>query len=756
MTRKLPVKVLEEGPGTKFLIQHSAGSGKTNSIAWTAHFLADLHDAADKKVFSAVIVVSDRNVIDSQLRETLQAFERNKGVVASITNESGSKSGQLAQALADGKKVIVCTIQTFPFALAAVQELAATEGKTFAVIADEAHSSQTGSAAADLKRVLSAEELAELEDGGEVGTDDLIAARMEARASAKGITFVAFTATPKAKTLQLFGRPTDPGKPVGPSNLPQPFHVYSMRQAIEEGFILDVLKNYTPYRLAFRLASGGKEWDDKEVERSAALKGIMGWVRLHPYNIAQKAQIVVEHYREKVAPLLDGKAKAMVVLGSRKEAVRWQIAIEKYIRGKGYPIGTLVAFSGDVNDPESGLDPFTETSKTLNPNLKGRDIRDAFGGDEYQLLLVANKFQTGFDQPLLCGMYVDRRLAGIQAVQTLSRLNRAHPGKDTTYVVDFVNSSDEVLTAFKTFYETAELESVTDPNLIYDLKAKLDATGHYQDHEVERVVKVELNPMSRQGDLVAAITPVADRLLKAFKAAKERAAQSGSDSKAAQAAKDEMDALTLFKGDCAAYVRLYAFLSQVFDYGNGDIEKRFMFFKRLVPLLEFGRERDGIDTSSLVLTHHHLKTKGKLAMPLGQGERPKLAPVSETGSGAVQDKQKALLSEIIARVNDLFEGELTDGDALSYVMALKTKMLESERLVEQSMNNTKEQFSDSPDLNKAQIDAIMDALAAHTAMSKQALESDKVREGLKDILLGPAQLYEDLQRRGQAGASSAP
>jgi type I restriction enzyme, R subunit len=244
---------------------------------------------------------------------------------------------------------------------------------------------------------------------------------MAARANDKGITYVAFTATPKAKTMELFGRRPNPKEPASETNKPQPFHVYSMRQAIEEGFILDVLKNYTPYKLAFRLAHNGKEYDEAEVERSAAMKSIISWVRLHPYNISQKVQIVVEHFRENVAPLLDGKAKAMVVLASRVEAMRWQLAITKYIRERGYQIGTLVAFSGEVDDAQSGPDPFSEHSKALNPNLKGRDIREAFRGADYQLLLVANKFQTGFDEPLLCGMYVDRRLAGVQAVQTLSR-----------------------------------------------------------------------------------------------------------------------------------------------------------------------------------------------------------------------------------------------------------------------------------------------------------------------------------------------
>jgi type I restriction enzyme R subunit len=547
-----------------------------------------------KKLFDSVLVVSDRTVLDTQLQEAIFDFERTAGVVATINGESQSKSGELAQALSGGKKIVVCTIQTFPFALQAVQELAATQGKRFAVIADEAHSSQTGAAASKLKQLLSAEEMQELADGGEVGTEDLLAMQMAARANDAGITYVAFTATPKAKTLELFGRRTNPALPASDENLPAPFHVYSMRQAIEEGFILDVLKNYTPYKLAFKLANEGREWDEKEVERSTAMKGIMRWVRLHPYNISQKVQVVVEHFRDSVQPLLEGKAKAMVVVGSRLEAVRWQIAIDKYIKSQGYKIGTLVAFSGEVSDQESNPDPLTETSKVLNANLNRRDIREAFATDEYQILLVANKFQTGFDQPLLCGMYVDKRLAGIQAVQTLSRLNRAHPGKDTTYILDFVNDPNEVLAAFKTYYETAELDGVTDPNLVYDLRAKLDAEGHYDDNEVDRVVNVEMNPNASQAELSAAIEPVADRLLKRYRAAlaNHQAAVANKDAKAEQEAQDEMNALMLFKRNLGAFQRVYAFLSQIFDYGNTAIEKRAIFFKRLLPLLEFGRERD--------------------------------------------------------------------------------------------------------------------------------------------------------------------
>lgn len=769
-TRKLVQAVLTEGAGQKYLIQHSAGSGKTNSIAWTSHFLADLHDANNNKMFDSVLVVSDRNVLDAQLQEAIFDFERTTGVVASIKGESQSKSAELAEALSGGKKIVVCTIQTFPFALKAVQELAATQGKRFAVIADEAHSSQTGSAAATLREVLSAEELRELADGGEVSTEDLLAAQMAARAGNgkgdKGVTYVAFTATPKAKTLELFGRRPQPDLPAGPDNLPAAFHVYSMRQAIEEGFILDVLKNYTPYKLAFKLANNGKEWDEKEVERSEAMKGLMRWVRLHPYNISQKVAVVVEHFRENVQPLLNGHAKAMVVVGSRVEAVRWKLAIDKYIKDNGYKLDSLVAYSGEVNDPESLPEPVTENSARLNPNLKSRDIREAFATEEYQILLVANKFQTGFDQPLLCGMYVDKRLAGIQAVQTLSRLNRAYSGpfglKDTTYILDFVNDPADVLAAFQVYFETAELAGVTDPHLIFELRAKLDSSGHYDDFEVERVALVELNSKATQAMLVAAIEPVADRLLKRYKAAQkalQEAEARNPNGKAASEAKDELNALILFKRDLGTFVRVYAFLSQMFDYGNTAIEKRAIFFKRLLPLLDFGREREGIDLSKVILTHHKLRDQGQRPLRLGEVEGDyKLQPLAELGGGEVQDKVKVRLAEIVEKVNDLFEGELTDDDKLVYVNnVLKGKLMESDVLVQQAMSNSKEQFANSPDLASGLMNAIMDALAAHTTMSKQALDSARVRSGLKDILLGPAELYEALRLRGGGkGMGSTP
>ncbi|MEZ5326652.1 MAG: DEAD/DEAH box helicase family protein [Verrucomicrobiales bacterium] len=751
VTRKLQSAVLAQetgGPGGKYLVQHSAGSGKTNSIAWTAHFLAELHDAEHNKVFDSVLVISDRNVIDSQLQEALFDFQRKTGVVATIKGSDGSKSKELAAALSGDKKIVVCTIQTFPFAMEAVQKLAATQGKRFAVIADEAHSSQTGEAAAKLKAVLSPEELAELSDGGEVSTEDLLAAQMAARAGEAGITYVAFTATPKSKTMELFGTRPDPTKPAGNDNVPTPFHVYSMRQAIEEKFILDVLQNYTSYKLAFKLANEGKDYDEKAVEKSAAMKGIMGWVRLHPYNVSQKVKIVVEHFREFVSPLLDGKGKAMVVVGSRMEEVRWQLAIQKYINDQGYQFGTIVAFSGEVNDKESGPDGFTENSKALNPGLNGRDIREAFKGDEYQILLVANKFQTGFDQPLLCGMYVDKRLAGIQAVQTLSRLNRAHPGKDTTFVLDFVNDPKDVLAAFKTYHTTAALSATTDPNLVYNLRAKLDAAGHYDDFEVDRVVEVELKQGAKQSELVKALEPVVDRLIKRYKTAQEalKVAKTKGDEAAAEPAKSELDALILFKADMATFLRLYTFLSQIFDYGNTAIEKLAIFYKRLLPLLEFGREREGIDLSKVKLTHHHLKNHGKAAMVLNDGDAPQLTPIIAVGGGSVREEEKVYMAELIEKLNDLFGSETTDQDQLVYVnQVIKGKLLESETLRQQASNNTKEQFANSPDLNSELVNAIIEALDAHTSMSSQALNSTSVQNGLKDILLNHSKLWEALR-----------
>jgi type I restriction enzyme, R subunit len=336
-------------------------------------------------------------------------------------------------------------------------------------------------------------------------------------------------------------------------------------------------------------------------------------------------------------------------------------------------------------------------------------------------------------------------------VQTLSRLNRAHPGKDTTYVVDFINDPVDVLAAFKTYYATAALSATTDPNLVFDLRAKLDAAGHYDDFEIDRVVAVELNPSAKQSELLAALEPVFDRVMKRYKAAlaSQRAAVERGDDIGAEAAKSELNALVLFKGDLGAFLRLYTFLSQIYDYGNTAIEKRGIFYKRLLPLLEFGREREGIDLSKVRLTHYTLKGLGKAPMTFGEGAQPTLDPLTEAGSGSVQEKEKARLAAIIEKVNTLFEGDLTDHDKLVYVNnVIKGKLLESSTLVQQAANNTSEQFATSPDLDTQLDSAIIDTLDAHTIMSRQAINSPAVRQRIKNFLLDYGGLWLALRQKG--------
>lgn len=743
-TRLLVSTILEEGPGQRYLIQHSAGSGKTNSIAWTAHFLSDLHDVHNHKLFDTVIVVSDRTVLDRQLSETIESFERTRGVVASISGNGGSKSQELAAALHTGKKIIICTIQTFPFALEEIRQLAATEGKHFAVIADEAHSSQTGTSASKLKAALSSGELVELADGGEISTEDLLAAEMAQRTAADAsISFIAFTATPKAKTLELFGRLPHPDQPKGEDNKPEAFHVYSMRQAIEEEFILDVLQNYVSWKQAFRLSQNGQILDVTEVEASEAKKALMKWVRLHPTNIAARVQIVVEHFRQNVQPLLGGKARAMVVTASRKEAVRWKLAMDRYVKEKHYPFGLLAAFSGEVDDPESGPEPFTESN--INPALKGRDLKEVFAEDPWRILIVANKFQTGFDQPLLCGMYVDRKLGGIQAVQTLSRLNRCYPGKDMTFVVDFENDPEDILKAFQQYYTKAELADLSDPNCVVNLRHKLDDTGLYDQPEVDRVARILTNPKATQQQLDAAIVPVCSRVLSRYRDARKIVQDEPEDSQERKEAKERIDGLIQFRSDLASYVRMYEFFSQMLNYGNPDYEKLYLFAKMLWPLLKFDRERETIDTTTLRLTHHRMKDLGQQKLGLKNEAGDGLEPIKEAGSGQPQEKVKVQLSRIIEAINDLFEGDLTDGDKVAFVTGLETKLAESEKLREQAKANTKDQFANSPDLQEEGLNATIELMEAHEKMGKQMLNDSSLLRAVIAAIVKQGGLWEGMQ-----------
>ncbi|UUO25378.1 type I restriction endonuclease subunit R [Colwellia sp. M166] len=749
-----------EGTGEKYLIQHSAGSGKSNSIAWLSHQLASLHYYSDHealkkqvgdKVFDSVIVITDRTVLDSQLQDTIYQFDHNEGMIARVNREEaqGSKSSQLAGELKASTSIIIVTIQTFPHVLEAIRKDLTLAGRSFAVIADEAHSSQTGTTARKLREVLMAEQLG---DDEELDSEDILRLSLEARKGSKNISYFAFTATPKGKTLELFGRCPDPDSPAADDNKPEAFHVYSMRQAIEEGFILDVLQNYTSYRVAYQLAHQNPE-SDHEVDSKKAASKMAKWVRLHPHNIAQKVETIIEHFNSKIKHLLGGEAKAMVVTSSRLEAVRYKLAFEKYVANKGYDnVNAMVAFSGEVNDPDFPDSAFTE--KNMNPNLRGRDMRKAFDTTDYQVMLVANKFQTGFDQPKLVAMYVDKPLKGVECIQTLSRLNRTYQGKDKTFVLDFVNDPEEVLAEFKVYFQTAELAGVSDPNIVYDIMEKLNAVGIYQWIEVENFVEAYNNKRTKQEKLANICKPAVERFSVRYKEAThvmdiaraelEKAKAENNDKKikfaenSVKNAKEARDIIEVFKKDLISFCRYYEFSSQIVDFDDFDLEKLSIFAKHLHPLLRFDVLQDDIDLSDVAMTHYRLHEQREANLELGYkvGEEPKsyLAPTKESSGATPKDAQTELLNEIISRMNDLFvEDGLTEGDMVNYANTIAGKVSENDTVMDQLRNNTKEQamlgaFPES--IN----DAVIQSMGAHESMAMKVLSNEFVAKGFAELM----------------------
>ncbi|MDQ0000464.1 type I restriction enzyme R subunit [Pseudarthrobacter sulfonivorans] len=724
-----------EGPGHRYLIQHSAGSGKTNSIAWTAHRLNSLHGADGNKMFDAVIVISDRKVLDGQLQDAVKQLNKTDGVFEAITSSGGSKSKSLSKALLGGTQIIGVTLQTFPFALDEIAKNKGLKGKSFAIIADEAHSSQSGDAAKNLKKVLTsgndapAEE--EIDPDTDRSTEDVLAEEMNKRAESKNLSFFAFTATPKAKTLELFGRPNEAGLPV-------PFHLYSMQQAIEEGFILDVLKNYTPYKMAFKLAHNGVDYDSDQatIEKSEAVKELMRWVKLHPHNISQKVAVIVEHFRSNVRHHLAGRAKAMVVTGSRREAVRYKVAIDKYIADKGYKgLATLVAFSGDIIDSESGVGKLNED--TMNPGLHGREIPKAFRSDDYQIMLVANKFQTGFDQPLLVAMYVDKKLSGITAVQTLSRLNRVTPGKDQTFVLDFVNDPAEILSAFQQYHKEAELSGVTDPDIVHDLQSKLDNAGIYEVSEVENTAAAWVGKSSHEA-LKGFVAPAQSRFRVRYRKARE------------EKDKTAQDALDLFRKDLGSFIRAYDFLSQIIDYQDTALEKRSIFYKLLARVISSeNQDRETVDLSEVVMTHYKLRKQEQAELKLSDDESVPLDPLTAAGSGSAHEKQKAKWAEIIEQMNTFFEGSgLSDADQLSVAESVMNKAMENATLRGQAAANGKADFYSSPKILTTVEDSVIEAGEQHAKGIGWVLSSDKVGEMVE--LLKKMGLFEKLRDEAAA------
>jgi type I restriction enzyme R subunit len=706
----------EEGVGKTYLIQHSAGSGKSNSIAWTAHRLANLHNAKDEKVFDTVIVITDRKVLDRQLQETISQFEHKAGVVKAIDENSQ----QLADALNGGVPIVVTTLQKFPFIL---EKVGALKGKKFALIVDEAHSSQSGSAAQKLRKALSKDApvpkqakpvlTVELDgqtvevptdveiDPEDVTTEDIINQVVLSRQRPANVSYFAFTATPKAKTMELFGRP-------GPEGMPVPFHLYSMRQAIEEGFILDVLKNYTTYKTFYKLASAA---DDKVVPQMKAKKALARYAVLHPYNIAQRVVVIVEHFRGHVAAKIGGKAKAMVVTDSRKAAVRYKLAMDKYIKERGYAgMKALVAFSGSVEDPESGPDEFTESN--MNSDIKGSDPAEAFKQDEYRVLLVASKYQTGFDQPLLHTMYVDKRLSGVLAVQTLSRLNRTYPGKEDTFVLDFVNKPEEILASFQPYYRGAKLEEVTDPNIVHELMTKLGKANVYTWVEVEAFAAAFFDPKRKQAGLHAHLKPAADR----FNALEEEKAES-------------------FRKDLGTFLRMYDFLSQIIPYNDAELEKLYVFGKNLMPrLLEAGGGSSILELDSDVrLTHYRLQKIGEQQLDLAGGGVVALKPASEAGTGKAPTDEQKKLAEIVEKMNDLFSGNLSEADLVGYVTTIQGKLMENETLKEQAANNSEQQFA-MGDFKEVLTDIVIEGQEAHNSIAAQLLKDERIFAAMQGML----------------------
>lgn len=734
-----------EGAGQKYLIQHSAGSGKSNSIAWVAHQLSALHTAQGDKQFHSVIVVTDRTVLDAQLQDTIYQFEHTDGVVGRINNKEGdgSKSEKLAEALERSQPIIIVTIQTFPHVLKAIENSVSLKERRYAIIADEAHSSQTGATARQLKAVL---QLEASEEEPELSSDEILTATVASRRHSTNLSYFAFTATPKPKTLELFGRLPNPALVASASNKPEPYHVYSMRQAIEEGFILDVLKNYTNYKVAYQLALKLQQ-ADQEVESKRAKLKLNQWVRLHDYNIAQKVQIIVEHFREHVMGLLDGQAKAMLVTSSRKEAVRYKQAFDQYIQTQGYDrLHAMVAFSGEVEF--SSQDPncadllgikFTETS--MNPHLKGRDLRRAFDSDDYQVMIVANKFQTGFDQPKLCAMYVDKKLGGVECVQTLSRLNRTYPSKAETgtFVLDFFNEPEDILEAFQPYYQTAELADVSDPNLIFQLLDKLRAAGIFTWAEVEQFCSAFYQKNKSSQALANICKPAVERWQKRYQSAIEalkHAKQILELSKktgdavlianAENSLKDcqkEKDRLELFKKDLGSFTRFYEFMSQIVDYDDLELEKLNLYARHLRPLLrETVLAEDEIDLDQVILSHYRVAKirQQDLQLKDEQGEY-QLKPTDGLGSGKARDQQEEWLSQIIQRLNELFDMEgLNNQDTVNYAYTICDKLSENESVMLQIANNTPEQAL-LGDFAKALEDAVMDSSAAHQNQMLQLL-----------------------------------
>jgi len=624
--RKIMAHSKTHGTGSNYLIQHSAGSGKSNTIGWLAHHAINLHDDADKQVFNTAIIVTDRVVLDRQLQVTVTQFEQTTGVVKKIDGTSR----QLKDAIAKGARIIVTTIQKF--STDHLKELSGQGNRTFAVIVDEAHSSQSGKSAQAMTDALTRD----VNSSDDI--EDLIAEYQKARGPQANISFFAFTATPRNVTLERFGV-------TGEDGLPHPFHLYSMRQAIEENFILDVLQNYMTYKAYYQLEKAIE--DDPELSGRKGQRKVARYASLHPTAIGQKVEIIVEHFRRHVMNELNGQAKAMIISQSREHALKYFFGVQTYIKAQGYTdLKALVAFSGDLDvdgDPttEADLNGFAETE--LPGRFDGFKPDGAPYPDTYHILIVAEKYQTGFDQPKLCAMYVDRKLSGLQAVQTLSRLNRTRAGKDRTFVLDFQNTIEEIQTAFRPFYEATTVEAMSDPNQIYDLEGRLFKFGYLDKDEIERFSQTFF-----RGALSTSDRPRLEGLVRQAVARFEADEDEGRQEEFRQLLK--------------SFNRFYAFIAQVISLEDTSLEKLASYggwLSRLLPNRELPPEIE-ITEEMIRLEAFKVDKKEQGNAALSPGDTQALAAISEFGAKPYTDDEKRELSEIIKSFNDRHGTQFTE------------------------------------------------------------------------------------------------
>ena len=674
--RKLVAHAKTHGAGRNYLIQHSAGSGKSNSIAWLSHRLASLHDERDEKAFHSVVVVTDRRVLDQQLQSTVYQFEHKLGVVEKIDENTQ----QLARALSQGTPIVITTIQKFPFISQALSTLEVkgsgvkidTAGKRFAVIVDEAHSSQSGETATALKGMLNKDGIeaviaAQLSEEEDVGLSDEAKAEVLRnalqRARQPNLSFFAFTATPKFRTKALFDEP-------GPSST-SPFHEYSMRQAIEEGFIMDVLQSYATYKRFFGLIKQIE--NDPEVPRRKAARALGSYLELHPVNIEQVVSVIVEHFRLYVMNELGGRAKAMVVTGSRLAAVKYKLAFDRYIDEQSYAgIRSLVAFSGTVEDPDAPGSSYTEVA--MNKGLSESELPEAFEREDYRVLLVAEKYQTGFDQPLLQTMYVVKRLAGVQAVQTLSRLNRTAPGKSRTFVLDFANEESDIYEAFKPYYETTPVGENADPHKLLELQHRLLERAIFAPDDVTAFAEVwyrtKRQHSGRDHQLMNAIL---DAVVQRFQDREEEEREE-------------------FRGQLKAYRNLYAFLSQIIPYQDSDLERLYAFVRNLLSKLPPpGDGKAFVLDDEVALRFFRMQQITEGSIDLSEGEAEPLKGPTDVGTAQLKDQEVAL-SSLIDRLNERFGTNFTEADQLFFDQ-ICISAEENERIAEAARANSLTNFS---------------------------------------------------------------